>query len=64
MTEKNIMIRSHIIGLILFFVAVVPSTLLAQNQEIVQLTGVVVADDGQTHIPGVHIYVPSRKSVV
>lgn len=60
MTEKNIMIRSHIIGLILFFVAVVPSTLLAQNQEIVQLTGVVVADDGQTHIPGVHIYVPSH----
>lgn len=34
--------------------------LKAQGQVIVQLTGVVVADDGQTQVPGVHIYVPSH----
>lgn len=34
--------------------------LKAQGQKIVQLTGVVMADDGQTQIPGVHIYVPSH----
>ncbi len=47
-------------SLVLLLVAFASSSLHAQNQKIVQLTGVVVADDGQTHVPGVHIYVPSH----
>ncbi len=31
----------------------------AQEQEIVQLTGMVVGDDGHTALPGVHVYVPA-----
>ena len=30
----------------------------AQEQKVVQLTGIVVADDGTTELPGVHVYVP------
>lgn len=46
---------------LLFMLLILVSTeLRAQNQQIIQLTGVVVADDGQTQVPGVHIYVPSH----
>ncbi len=57
-TEIKMMVKGHILSFIVFLVSLVPSILHAQNQEIVQLTGMVVADDGQTELPGVHVYVP------
>ncbi|MCB0495400.1 MAG: carboxypeptidase-like regulatory domain-containing protein [Cyclobacteriaceae bacterium] len=30
----------------------------AQEQQVVQLSGIIVADDGTTELPGVHVYVP------
>ena len=56
----NTSFRRLVFGLILVLVALAPTTLFAQNQEIVQLTGIVLTDDGQHEIPGVHIYVPSH----
>jgi carboxypeptidase-like protein len=55
---KSIM-KGSAIALTILLSVLFSTKLRAQNQEIVQLTGVVVADDGQTQLPGVHIYVPS-----
>ena len=60
MIKINTSVRRLVFSFILVIVAIAPSTLFAQNQKIVQLTGIVVAEDGQTEIPGVHIYVPAH----
>lgn len=58
MIERKVMAKGYFISLILLLVFILPSNLLAQSQKIVQLTGMVVGDDGQSELPGVHIYVP------
>ena len=52
--------KKSVISLLALIAFLFSADLKAQNQKIVQLTGVVVADDGQTQVPGVHIYVPSH----
>lgn len=54
------MVKSSIIILLGVVIFLFSTDLRAQGQEIVQLTGVIVADDGQTNIPGVHVYVPTH----
>lgn len=46
-------------GLMLaFYFATLSITYSQDDRQIVQLTGVVVAEDGRTQMPGVHVYVP------
>lgn len=46
-------------GLLMAFSFVTLTAAFGQEeQQIVQLTGVVVAEDGRTQMPGVHVYVP------
>lgn len=49
---KGLLLLSVAIGYVLFNPAV------AQEQEVVQFTGIILADDGNTELPGVHVYVP------
>jgi len=58
MYKSNFTLRSAIIAIIFTIAIANTFTLKAQPQNIVQLTGMVVSDDGQTAVPGVHIYVP------
>jgi len=58
MSKSNFIQKTALLSLCAFIAYFNPKSLLAQNQEIVQLTGMVVSDDGQTAVPGVHIYVP------
>jgi len=58
MYKSNQIFRSTLIAIIFAFVITNPFILVAQTQNIVQLTGMVVGNDGQTAVPGVHIYVP------
>lgn len=60
MASLNPIIKKSFFSLLALTAFLISAELKAQNQEIVQLTGVVVADDGQTQVPGVHIYVPSH----
>ncbi len=53
-------IKSSAISLLVLLTLLLSTEVKAQDQKIVQLTGLVVADDGQTQVPGVHIYVPSH----
>ena len=53
-------IKSSAISLLALLAFLISTEIKAQEQKIVQLTGLVVADDGQTQVPGVHIYVPSH----
>lgn len=43
----------------LFLVFVSIQEASAQEKKVVQLSGIVVADDGNTELPGVHVYVPA-----
>jgi len=45
--------------LLAFIICWAPSSLKAQSQKIIQLTGVVLAADGSTELPGIHVYVPA-----
>ena len=58
MNKSNFIQKAALLSIYAFIAFFNPKSLLAQNQEIVQLTGMVVSDDGQTAVPGVHIYVP------
>ncbi|VAW27991.1 hypothetical protein MNBD_BACTEROID06-67 [hydrothermal vent metagenome] len=58
MNKSNFIQKTALLSIYAFIAFFNPKSLLAQNQEIVQLTGMVVSDDGQTAVPGVHIYVP------
>ncbi|MCB0504116.1 MAG: carboxypeptidase-like regulatory domain-containing protein [Cyclobacteriaceae bacterium] len=42
----------------LFLALLVSRQVSAQEKQVIQLSGIVVADDGTTELPGVHIYVP------
>lgn len=56
---KNIfVVKVYFIAFFLILLLALPKQGIAQNQKIVQLTGMVVSNDGQTAVPGVHIYVP------
>jgi len=59
MASFNLIIKTSVFTLLALITFLFSAELKAQNQEIVQLTGVVVTDDGHTQVPGVHIYVPS-----
>ncbi len=58
MHKLKFTLRSTLIAIIFTIAIANTFTLKAQTQSIVQLTGMVVSDDGQTAVPGVHIYVP------
>ncbi len=58
MSKSNFIQNAALVSIFAFIAFFNPQSLFAQNQEIVQLTGMVVSDDGQTAVPGVHIYVP------
>lgn len=58
MHKLNSTFKTAIIGLLTIGGIFSSYIVQAQNQKIVQLTGMVVSDDGQTALPGVHIYVP------
>lgn len=51
--------KLHLFSIILVLVCVAGSGLYGQSdQQIVQFTGIVVAEDGVTQMPGVHIFMP------
>ncbi len=58
MMHSNSIARVFLAVILSFGTTLLPSLLAAQDREIVQLTGMVISDDGQTKLPGVHIYVP------
>ena len=58
MIERKAIVNRYFISLTLLLACILPGNLVAQSQNIVQLTGMVVSDDGRTELPGVHIYVP------
>lgn len=57
---KYILVSFVILSAEIFFLNTTVAIAQAKKQEpvIVQFTGVVVADDGITQVPGVHVYVP------
>jgi len=59
MTNNKYFAKLGIALLIAFIINVIPSNLIAQSQKIVQLTGVVLGEDGNTELPGIHVYVPA-----
>ncbi len=58
MSKSNSIQKAALLSIFAFIALIIPKSLFAQNQEIVQLTGMVVSDNGHTAVPGVHIYVP------
>ncbi|MCF6359379.1 MAG: carboxypeptidase-like regulatory domain-containing protein [Cyclobacteriaceae bacterium] len=58
MSKSNYIRKGVLLSIFVLIVFFNPKALFAQNQDIVQLTGLIVSDDGQTQLPGVHIYVP------
>lgn len=55
------MSKKHTTQVLILLVCVIGFSTItkAQEQEIVQLTGMVVGDDGHSALPGVHVYVPA-----
>lgn len=58
MSRLKFILKGALFSILALITFLLPKNLVAQSQEIVQLTGMVVSDNGQTAVPGVHIYVP------